>query len=87
MHSTQTALVKLVKLVKLFEDVWRASDNRQATLLVLLDFSKAFDTVDHMLLLRKLRDFNVSASTVRWFHSYLNGQRQVVLSSERECSS
>ena len=48
-HSTQTALLKLT------EDIYEAMDDSDVTLLVLLDFSKAFDTVNHKLLLAKLK--------------------------------
>ena len=48
-HSTQTALLGIT------EDVRIAIDQRKITALILFDFSKAFDTVPHVLLLRKLR--------------------------------
>ena len=50
-HSTQTALLKITN------DIRFNIDRKLATLLVLLDFSKAFDTVDHGLLCRKLKYF------------------------------
>ena len=39
---------------------------------VFLDISKAFDTVDHTILLRKLSSFGVTSDTAKWFESYLN---------------
>jgi len=48
-HSTQTALLKVIG------DIIDAADNRQVTLLGLLDMSAAFDTVDHQILLRRLQ--------------------------------
>lgn len=72
--STQTALVRVV------DDVRRAMDNRQVTVLLLLDFSRAFDCVNHALLLAILRSFNVSDNAVQWFSSYLTERMQRVKS-------
>ncbi|KAJ4444406.1 hypothetical protein ANN_06198 [Periplaneta americana] len=63
-HSTTTALLKVN------EDVRQASDERKLTLLVLLDFSKAFDTVDTEPLSYKLRQLNLSDAAVTWFDSF-----------------
>ena len=43
---------------------------------VFLDLSKAFDTVDHTIMLRKLSSFGVTSDTAKWFESYLNGRMQ-----------
>ena len=43
---------------------------------VFLDLTKAFDTVDHTILLSKLSAINVSPSTLQWFKSYLNHRKQ-----------
>lgn len=67
-HSTQTALLGVL------DDVRWAIDKRKVTILVLLDCSKAFDTIitiSHARLLKKLRNFNVENATLRWFFSYL----------------
>ena len=42
------------------------------------DFSKAFDKVDHTLLLRKLRGFGVKGEMLAWLQSYLTGRTQYV---------
>ncbi|CAK1598296.1 unnamed protein product [Parnassius mnemosyne] len=69
-HSTTTALVKVT------DDIRRGMDNKQLTVLVLLDFSNAFNTVDFDILLSLLRSINISPSVVGWFQSYLRGRRQ-----------
>jgi len=46
-----------------------------------LDFSKAFDTVSHNILLGKLRKCGLDECTVRWIDNWLNGRTQRVLIS------
>ena len=71
-HSTQTALLNVI------DDVKRGIDERKVTIIVLFDFSKAFDLVDHRILLERLRDLNFSNQVIKWFHSYLSGRKQAV---------
>ncbi|CAB0037809.1 unnamed protein product, partial [Trichogramma brassicae] len=75
-HSTQTALLGVM------DDARRAIERSQITVLVLIDFSKAFDTVPHQLLLAKLRRFNFADRTIRWFASYLRGRTQAVAQND-----
>lgn len=74
-HSTSSALLKVT------EDVRRDMDRQKVTILLLLDFSKAFDTVDHDILLARLSfSFNFSQGVVSWFRSYLSNRKQCVKS-------
>jgi len=68
------------------ERVRLAIDRRQVTPLILFDFSKAFDTVSHKLVLGKLRALNYSDRVVRWFASYLSGRSQAVRSDSSALS-
>ena len=52
-HSTETALLKVLA------DIYGAIDRQQVTLLGLLDFSAAFDCVDHILLRRLRHEFGI----------------------------
>jgi len=78
MHSTETALACVQN------DILRALDNQKAVLLLMLDLSAAFDTVDHEIMLQRLRDdFGVSGSAHDWYKSYLaNRSFQVLVSGE-----
>ncbi|WP_316206629.1 reverse transcriptase domain-containing protein, partial [Escherichia coli] len=64
--------------MKLLEDTRLAIDKRRITLLLLFDFSKAFDKVPHARLLRKLRSVNCSDAVIRWFASYLRDRSYAV---------
>ena len=50
-------------------------DNKKVSLLLLLDLSKAFDSVNHNILLEKRQKLNIDP---RWFQSYLSDRRQSV---------
>uniref|UniRef100_A0A8D0DWT2 Reverse transcriptase domain-containing protein n=1 Tax=Salvator merianae TaxID=96440 RepID=A0A8D0DWT2_SALMN len=72
-YSTETALVALI------DDLWRARDRGYSSILVLLDLSEAFNTIDHGILLRQLEGLGVGATVLWWFSSYLSGRLQSVL--------
>ena len=71
-HSKETSLLKVQN------DILLATD-RHVTLLVLLDLSVAFDTVDHQVLLRRLEvTYGITRTALQWFRSYLTGRTQRV---------
>uniref|UniRef100_A0A8D2IPS6 Reverse transcriptase domain-containing protein n=1 Tax=Varanus komodoensis TaxID=61221 RepID=A0A8D2IPS6_VARKO len=72
-YGTESALVAL------YNDLCRERDRGSASLLVLLDLSAAFDTIDHNILLNRLAGLGVGGTTWRWFRSYLNGRFQKVV--------
>ena len=71
-HGTATVLLHVNDLI------CRALDNNMATSIVLLDFSRAFDCVDHELLCAKLHFFGLSDQALSFFQGYLQGRRQLV---------
>jgi hypothetical protein len=52
-------------------------EKKELTAVVILDLSKAF-SIDHLLLLTKLRLLGISNETAFWFNSYLSGRKQSV---------
>ncbi len=65
-HSTETALIRVVNDLKI------DSDSHKVSVLVLLDLSAAFDTVDHGILLQRLeRCVGIKGTALRWLSSYL----------------
>ena len=53
-------------------------DGGKMTGVVFLDLKKAFDTVNHNILLNKLNTFNIAPETINWFQNYLTGRMQSV---------
>ena len=72
-HSTQTALLKVKNNLLLNKN------NGHVTILVLLDLSAAFNTVDHDLLLQKLQSvIDIQGTALSWFQSYLGKRSQQI---------
>ena len=66
-------------LVKVHNDILRAVDNNDSVVLLLLDLSAAFDTVDHSILLSRLAlRFGVGGQVIAWIESYLKDREQFV---------
>ena len=66
-------------LLQLVEDVSRSIDENKITMGVFVDLAKAFDTVNHSILLDKLYHYGARGIVHQWFQSYLSGRRQYVL--------
>ena len=60
------------------EDWRRSLDNRESAMAVAVDLSKAFDSINHNLLLAKLKAYGLSQSTMSLMSSYLLGRKQRV---------
>ena len=76
-HSTETALIKVKA------DLLNAIDNKEVVGLVLLDLSVAFDTVDHQILLERVKKmFGFTGLVIKWIRSYLSGRSQKVVAGD-----
>lgn len=67
-HSTYMAVIELV------DKVIQAVERNESTLGIFLDLSKAFDTIDHAILLYKLEYYGFRGIIYEWFKSYLNNR-------------
>ena len=69
-HSTVTALLEAT-------DSWAYNiDNGKINGVIFLDLKKAFDTVDHQILLSKLNYYGINGKSFKWFQSYLENRTQ-----------
>ncbi len=65
--------------MKVTNDQLLAADSGFLSILILLDLSAVFDTVDHSLLLSRLESvFGIKETALNWFKSYLSDHRQFV---------
>uniref|UniRef100_A0A3B3WL78 Reverse transcriptase domain-containing protein n=1 Tax=Poecilia mexicana TaxID=48701 RepID=A0A3B3WL78_9TELE len=66
LHSTESALIRV------FNDVFIACDSGHHVVLILLDLTAAFDTVDHDILISRLQHIvGIGGTVLKWFRSYL----------------
>lgn len=79
LHSTETALLRV------HNDILRAIDQKKEVILVLLDLSAAFDTIDHDIIISRLNTkFGFTGTVLRWFESYIRDRSQKVVIGNTE---
>ena len=71
-HSTEHAIAQLV------DQIYKAFEKNEYTLGVFIDLSKAFDTVDHSILLKKLELYGITDRNYAWIKSYLSNRWQYI---------
>lgn len=71
-HSTLQAILSIT------DKIQQAVEENQYSCGIFLDLSKAFDTVNHDLLLQKLEHYGIRGPGQKWFKSYLNNRKQFV---------
>ena len=72
-HSPEHAILQLVN------QITEAFSQGKYTLGIFLDLSKAFDTVNHNILLEKLKAYGIQSENLKWFRSYLSNRKQFIL--------
>ena len=71
-RSTEQSIIEITECLK------KSIDNNLFTCGIFLDFAKAFDTVNHQILLTKLKKYGVRGIPLQWFSSYLIDRKQYV---------
>ena len=79
-RSTEDAIIAFA------DDILRSFDEKHYTVGVFLDLSKAFDTVDHGILLYKLDHYGIRDVSNMWFRSYLRNRKQYVTFNDTDSS-
>ena len=74
-HSTDDTLIKLN------DSIYDSFNQNKYTLGAFIDLSKAFDTVDHNILIDKLNSYGIKNNSLMWFLSYLSNRKQFVQAS------
>ena len=81
-HSTKTALLRVVN------DLLNTTDKDKISVLLLLDLSAAFDTIDHQILLSRLETvFGIRSTALQWIRLYLLDRNQCVVVNSSASSS
>lgn len=72
-------------MMHLFNKISKASSNKEYSVAIFCDLQKAFDCVDHSILLKKMEKMGVRGVELLWFKNYLSNRLQFV--SNAECMS
>ena len=71
-HSTNTALLDVT------DHILKNANDGKVTASIFIDLKKAFDTVSHEMLIKKLNSYGIRDSALHWFKSYLSDRTQTV---------
>ena len=65
-------------LMELLEEITNSIDNKKSTIGVFIDLKKAFDTINHGILIKKLEHYGIRGTSNSWIKSYLTDRHQYV---------
>ena len=71
-HSTEHVIMQLVDQINC------SFEKNIYTLVIFIDISKAFDTVDHKILITKLENYGVKGTNLQWIKSFLENRKQFI---------
>ena len=77
-YGFRTKLSTSLAVMELIEEITNATDNKKHAIGVFIDLKKAFDTVDHGILIKKLEHYGVRGAASDWLKSYLSNRKQFV---------
>ena len=63
-------------ILQLTGDITDSFEKEEYTLRVFIDLSKAFDTVDHQTLIKRLQYYGIDGTALEWFKRYLSNRKQ-----------
>ena len=78
-HGFRSGRSCLSQLISHFDNILRILEDNDNVDVLYLDFSKAFDKVDHLITLKKLKALGISGKLGRWLQSFLTDRTQTVL--------
>ena len=85
-HGFRKGRSCVTQLIEVMEDWTNELDNHSSIDAIFFDFQKAFDTVPHQRLLRKLKGYGISGKVYKWIESFLMGRKQRVVLNGEESS-
>ena len=75
-HSTYMSVLDM------YEKISSAIDNNEYAVGIFIDLAKAFDTIDHSILISKMQHYGIRGVAISWIRSYLSNRKQYVLLNE-----
>ena len=79
-HSTEHAIMQLI------DNTNSSFEKNHFTLGVFIGLSKTFNTIDHYILITKLKQYGIQGNNIRWFESYLSNRKQYIAYNNKSTS-
>ena len=78
LHPRQFGFRKGHAIVQLVDQIYESFENDKHTVGIFIDLPKAFDAVDHIVLLKKLEIHGITGANLAWFKIYLTNRKQYI---------